>query len=72
MHAKRKDEPQLGQWIFTGLLLLFLLGVFIAGPDQLPPYKQPILTLLAAAFAGTADQNHPAGHPVTLKLRENR
>ncbi len=47
-----RDGLRLDQWVFTGVLFLFLLGVFFLGPEQLPSYKQPVLTLLAATFAG--------------------
>jgi hypothetical protein len=39
-------------WVFGGLLLAFLMGVFLFAPATLPAYKSPILALLAALLAG--------------------
>ena len=42
----------LPSWIFGGLLLLFILGVFIWAPNALPPFKQQLLAFICALLAG--------------------
>jgi hypothetical protein len=38
-------------WIFGSLLAVFLLGVFVLGPQSLPSYKQQILAYICASLA---------------------
>ncbi len=38
-------------WIFGSLFGLFLLGVFVFGPQSLPGYKQQILAYVCATLA---------------------
>ena len=42
----------LPSWIFGGLLLVFILGVFIWAPNSLPPFKQQLLAFICALLAG--------------------
>src|SRR5580704_15709549 len=42
----------LPSWIFGGLLLLFILGVFVWAPNKLPPFKQRLLAFICAILAG--------------------
>ena len=42
----------LASWIFGGTSFLFLMGVFLFGPNELPPQKHLILGLFAAFAAG--------------------
>ncbi len=46
------EHQSLGTWVFGGLLLLFLFGVFAFAPTTLPDYKHRILAVLTALFAG--------------------
>jgi hypothetical protein len=39
-------------WIFGGLFVVFVLGVFMFGPATLPDYKQRILAYVCALLAG--------------------
>ncbi|MEY6433003.1 hypothetical protein ABC977_11360 [Thioalkalicoccus limnaeus] len=48
----RAVSQSLGSWIFGGLLLAFLVAVFVFAPDPLPEYKHRILALFAALLAG--------------------
>jgi hypothetical protein len=51
--AKRNDRPHaLPAWIFGSVFTLFLLGVFLFGPNALPEFKQRILAFVAALLAG--------------------
>jgi len=45
-------QQSLGTWVFGGLLLVFVIGVFTFAPPELPDYKQRILALCAALLAG--------------------
>jgi hypothetical protein len=42
----------LPSWIFGGLLLCFILGVFIWAPNSLPPFKLQLLAFICALLAG--------------------
>jgi hypothetical protein len=39
-------------WIFGGLFVAFILGVFAFGPESLPGYKQQLLAYICALLAG--------------------
>src|ERR1022692_3808292 len=39
-------------WIFGGLFVAFILGVFAFGPEALPGYKQQLLAYICALLAG--------------------
>ena len=43
-----KEELSL---ILGAIFVIFLLGIFLWGPRELPPYKHNILTLFCALFA---------------------
>jgi hypothetical protein len=40
-----------GSWFFGGLFAIFLLCVFVFGPESLPLYKQQILAYICASLA---------------------
>jgi hypothetical protein len=42
----------LPSYIFGGLLLLFILGVFVFAPPTLAPFKQRLLAFICALLAG--------------------
>jgi H+/Cl- antiporter ClcA len=42
----------LASWVFGGVFTLFLMGVFVFGPDTLPEFKQRLLALFCALLAG--------------------
>jgi len=50
--ALPSTQQSLGTWLFGGLLLVFVIGVFMFAPPELPDYKQRILALCAALLAG--------------------
>jgi hypothetical protein len=41
-----------GTWVFGGLLLTFIIGVFIFAPPDLPEFKHRLLAICAALLAG--------------------
>jgi hypothetical protein len=50
--SESAQNKTLATWIFGGLLLFFILGVFVFAPERLPEYKQRILALTSAILAG--------------------
>lgn len=46
------DTQTRASWIFGSLFVVFLLGVFLFGPAELPEYKQRILAYVCALLAG--------------------
>lgn len=49
-HAPMTNEAK-GSWFFGVLFAIFLLCVFILGPESLPLYKQQILAYISASLA---------------------
>ena len=52
MAATKASSQRLASWIFGGIALAFLIGVFIFGPDELPEEKRRILGIICAVLAG--------------------
>ncbi len=48
----KKDHQTIAAWVFGSLTFAFLVGVFIFSPDQLPPFKHRILSIVSSTFAG--------------------
>ena len=48
----KRDHQIIASWVFGGISFVFLLGVFILGPDELPPFKYKILTLVSSLLVG--------------------
>lgn len=50
--SSRLRSQETASWVFGGLLLLFLMWVFAAAPEELPQYKQRLLAFFCASLAG--------------------
>lgn len=48
----RRDHQIIATWAFGSLTFLFLLGVFVFAPEQLPPFKHKLLSLFSALLSG--------------------
>jgi len=50
--ATKASFQRLASWIFGGITFVFLIGVFVFGPDELSEGKQRILGIMCAVLAG--------------------
>ena len=48
----KQQHQIIGTWIFGALSFLFLIGVFLFAPEELPPFKHKILAILSALLIG--------------------
>lgn len=48
----KRDHQVVATWIFGAISFLFLIGVFLFGPDALPFFKQKILSVISALLVG--------------------
>jgi len=49
---QRARDQRLASWIFGSLLLAFVIGETLFGPDSLPPFKQRLVGFISAVVAG--------------------
>jgi hypothetical protein len=52
MRSSSQVDHHHAAWFFGGLILVFLLCVFVFGPDELPPYKHNLLGVFCSALCG--------------------
>lgn len=48
----KRDHQIIATWAFGSLTFLFLLGVFVFAPNELPPFKHKLLSLFSGLLAG--------------------
>lgn len=48
----KRDHQVIATWIFGAISFVFLIGVFLFGPDALPFFKQKIIAVISALLVG--------------------
>src|SRR5205823_3663687 len=49
---KKVNHQVVASWVFGSVFVIFILGVFLFGPPELPSYKQQMLAYISALLAG--------------------
>jgi len=81
MAGTKASSQRLASWIFGGIAFAFLIGVFIFGPNELPPQKHrtgdgPSGRSRALVSAGTPNlpswlRGFDSRHPLSLRGRRS-